>query len=202
MTKLNTALSVILIIAVAFLFSREFSSETESSRESGTTLSATNDDVLTKPIRIAYIITDSLIKNYDYHKELSMEIEAKAKILEKDIDQKRIAFEENLTILQQQSANMSQEQMQEAQLDLQRAEQNLLAYRDSKAQELNVANQELNMLILDDMKIVIDSIQKEMNLDFILSKDPNSILLQANADYDITSLVAERLNENYKNRKK
>ena len=52
------------------------------------------------------------------------------------------------------------------------------------------------------MKIVIDSIQKEMNLDFILSKDPNSILLQANADYDITSLVAERLNENYKNRKK
>ncbi len=202
MTKLNTALSVILIIAVAFLFSREFSSETESSRESGTTLSATNDDVLTKPIRIAYIITDSLIKNYDYHKELSMEIEAKAKILEKDIDQKRIAFEENLTILQQQSANMSQEQMQEAQLDLQRAEQNLLASRDSKAQELNVANQELNMLILDDMKIVIDSIQKEMNLDFILSKDPNSILLQANADYDITSLVAERLNENYKNRKK
>lgn len=202
MTKLNTALSVILIIAVAFLFRREFSSETESSRESGTTLSATNDDVLIKPIRIAYIITDSLIKNYDYHKELSMEIEAKAKILEKDIDQKRIAFEENLTILQQQSANMSQEQMQEAQLDLQRAEQNLLAYRDSKAQELNVANQELNMLILDDMKIVIDSIQKEMNLDFILSKDPNSILLQANADYDITSLVAERLNENYKNRKK
>ena len=141
MTKLNTALSVILIIAVAFLFRREFSSETESSRESGTTLSATNDDVLIKPIRIAYIITDSLIKNYDYHKELSMEIEAKAKILEKDIDQKRIAFEENLTILQQQSANMSQEQMQEAQLDLQRAEQNLLAYRDSKSQELNVANQ-------------------------------------------------------------
>lgn len=194
----NTIVSIILLVAVGYLFwiTRDFagSDQKPSSSES---LSKNLDKQEAAGVRIAYIDTDSLVVKYDYHKELRAKLEKNAKALEEDLAKKSRVFQENVQLLEQQAANMSQEQLQAAQIDLQQSQQRLMAYRDEKAQALAEEEQELNLLIKEDMDDILDNIRKEYKLDFILSYDPSSILLDANEDYNITEMVAERLNKKY-----
>ncbi len=153
-------------------------------------------------VRMAYINTDSLVEKYDYHRELRIKLEKKAKALEADLAQKSQIFQENIKLLEEQASQMSDEELQAAQLDLQQSQQRLMLYRDEKAQELAVEEQELMALIKEDMDVILDNIRAEYGLDFILSYDPSSILLDANEEYNITDIVADRLNEKYRNKDK
>ncbi|HBF19377.1 MAG: hypothetical protein CMI36_14040 [Owenweeksia sp.] len=203
MKAFNTVLSVVLLIAVGFLFWKVYdtpdmkSGKSNSSEEIAERL---NSDEFA-PARIAYINTDSLVKDYEYHKELRAELEEKAKRLESDLSSKSKVFEENLSILQQQAESMSQEELQSHQMDLERTREGLLRYRDEQANQLALQERELNQRIKDDMESVLNDIKEEYNLDFVLSFDPNSILLNANEDYNITALVVDRLNKKYHSKK-
>ena len=203
MKAFNTVLSVVLLIAVGFLFWKVYdtpdmkSGKSNSSEEIAERL---NSDEFA-PARIAYINTDSLVKDYEYHKELRAELEEKAKRLESDLSSKPKVFEENLSILQQQAESMSQEELQSHQMDLERTREGLLRYRDEQANQLALQERELNQRIKDDMESVLNDIKEEYNLDFVLSFDPNSILLNANEDYNITALVVDRLNKKYHSKK-
>ena len=194
---------MVLLIAVGFLFWKVYdtpdmkSGKSNSSEEIAERL---NSDEFA-PARIAYINTDSLVKDYEYHKELRAELEEKAKRLESDLSSKSKVFEENLSILQQQAESMSQEELQSHQMDLERTREGLLRYRDEQANQLALQERELNQRIKDDMESVLNDIKEEYNLDFVLSFDPNSILLNANEDYNITALVVDRLNKKYHSKK-
>ena len=96
---------------------------------------------------------------------------------------------------------MSQEELQSHQMDLERTREGLLRYRDEQANQLALQERELNQRIKDDMESVLNDIKEEYNLDFVLSFDPNSILLNANEDYNITALVVDRLNKKYHSKK-
>lgn len=195
----NTIASIILLIAVGFLFWSTFSvKESGKKTTSGEELNKKLEDQQFKGVRIAYINTDSLVEKYDYHRELRTKLEQRAKALEQDLAQKSEVFQENIQLLEQNAANMSEEELQQAQLDLQQSQQRLMMYRDEKAQELADEEQQLNLLIKDDMDGILDKIRDEYQLDFILSYDPSSILLDANEEYNITDMVAERLNEKYR----
>lgn len=200
MQKFNTIISIVLLLAVGYLFWITYGPESNS-------VEIMDDDAIAKNldnqenggVRIAYIDTDSLVAKYDYHLELRSKLEKKAKGLETDLAKKSQVFQENVQLLEQQAPSMSQEQLQASQMDLQQSQQRLIAYRDEKAQELAQEEQQLNLLIKVDMDDILEAIREEFNLDFILSYDPSSILLDANEEYNITEIVAERLNEKYRN---
>ncbi|MGB0178039.1 MAG: OmpH family outer membrane protein [Owenweeksia sp.] len=203
MKALNTVLSVVLLIAVAFLFWKVYDTPTRESKKTPDSkeIEQRLENKEFAAAHIAFINTDSLVKNYDYHKELKAELEEKAKRLEADLSNKSKVFEENLSLLQQQAQGMSQEELQSAQMDLERTRDGLLRYRDEQANQLALQEQQLNKRIKEDMESVLTNIKEEYNLDFILSFDPNSILLSTNEDYDITPLVVERLNQKYSSSK-
>lgn len=197
----NTVVSVILLIAVSYLFWTSHQSNGDpGGARNAEDISNSLDQQEERGVRIAYIDTDSLVEKYDYHRELRTKLEQKAKALEADLAQKSQIFQENIQLLEEQASGMSEEQLQAAQQDLQQSQQRLMMYRDEKAQELADEEQQLMALIKEDMDVIMDDIREEYGLDFILSYDPSSILLDANEEYDITDIVADRLNDKYRNK--
>lgn len=202
MKVFNTVLSIILLIAVAYLFIHEFGTEEKSSGKASKMTAEKLNETLEgqdfSGVRIAYVNTDSLVENYEYHRELRDKLEKRAKQLEDEMAQKSKVFQENIAVLEQEAANMSEAELQEAQMDLQRVQQSLIAYRDQKGMELAEERAQLDSLIKEDLDTILNNIKNEFGIDFILSFDPNSILLAANDNYEITDVVVERLNRHYR----
>jgi len=198
MKAFNTVLSVVLLIAVAFLFVREFSDD-KPARKVATEeeFSENLEEQEFSGVRIAYINNDSLVEKYDYHQDLKAGLESKMQGLEMDLAKKRQAFQENLQLLEEKAPTLSESQLREAQADLQMKQQQFMQYRDEKAQELSLAEQQLSELIFGDLDTVLAEVREDLDLDFILSYDRNTAVLKASESYDITDIVAKRLNKRY-----
>ncbi len=195
MKTFNTVVSIILLVAVGYLFVREFSGEDtkKNTADASEVKDALNSEKFGQA-RIAYVNSDSLAKNYDYREELKIQLEAKAKEMEADLAYRSNGFQESLAILQQQAANLSQQQLQEADLELQQARQNLQQYAESKQRELAMEERKLDSLLMVDMDLVLEDIKEEFKLDYVFSYSRQSSLLTADDAFDITPLVVERLN--------
>jgi len=202
MKTFNTVAVIVLIIAVGYLFIKDSGSKAKGSTpESAEELKENFEGQDFDGVRVAYIDTDSLVSKYDLHQELLKKLQSRAQELEQDMAKKSQVFQQNVELLQKQAANMSEAELQAAQMDLQQTQQQLMAYRDQKAAELGEEQRALDSLIMDDLKDIVEGVKNELKLDYILSYDPNSILLAANENYNITKLVLERLNAKY-NREK
>lgn len=196
MKSLNTALSVVLLIAVVFLFYREFSNKTEKSAQQSEAEAIASKDF--SNLRIAYINYDSLVVRYDYHKELKEKLEKEAKALETELARRSKIFQEDVAILQQRASELSEERLQSAQMELQQKQQELMMYRDQQTQRLAEQEQELTSLLRDDLDDVLKQIREEYELDLIFSYDSRSDLLAADEGLNVTESVLNRLNEKYK----
>ena len=168
------------------------------------TLSSTpveEDSTASTALRVAYINNDTLIAGYAYQQELRESLENQARLLDADLQKRTKVFEENYTLLEQEAPNMSPEELQYAQADLMQRQQELIQYRDARAQELAEEEARLTNELLDDLNAVLKELKKEQGIDFIFSLSPTSSLLMANDRYDMTQQVVSRLNENYAARK-
>lgn len=196
MKSLNTVLSVVLLIAVIFLFYREFSSKPAKNAEQTEAEAIASKDF--SNLRIAYINYDSLVVRYEYHKELKEKLEKEAKALEAELARRSTIFQEDVAILQQRANELSQERLQSAQMELQQKQQELMMYRDQQTQRLAEQEQELTSLLRDDLDDVLKKIREEYNLDIIFSSDSRSDLLAADENLNVTESVLSRLNDKYK----
>lgn len=168
------------------------------------TLSSTaveEDSTASPALRVAYINNDTLIAGYAYQQELRESLENQARLLDADLQKRTKVFEENYTLLEQEAPNMGPEELQYAQADLMQRQQELIQYRDARAQELAEEEARLTNELLDDLNAVLKELKKEQGIDFIFSLSPTSSLLMANDRYDMTQQVVSRLNENYAARK-
>lgn len=159
------------------------------------------DSTASIALRVAYINNDTLIAGYAYQQELRESLENQARLLDADLQKRTKVFEENYTLLEQEAPNMSPEELQYAQADLMQRQQELIQYRDARAQELAEEEARLTNELLDDLNAVLKELKKEQGIDFIFSLSPTSSLLMANDRYDMTQQVVSRLNENYAARK-
>jgi outer membrane protein len=193
MKNLSTILSSLALIGVIYLLIQGSGNE-NASGESQT------KEVVAKSaggLNLAFVDTDSLVSKYDYHQELKAKLEGRAQNMEADLASKSKTFQENITILEQQAGNMSPQQIQQAQAELQQKQQELMMYRDEQSQALSREEQELTLLLKEDMDNLLDSLKVEMGYDFIFSFDPTSSVLAANPEWDITDIVVEGLNKAY-----
>ncbi len=195
MKTFNTVVSIILLVAVGYLFVREFSgTETKKTTAGASEVADALNGEKFGQARIAYVNSDSLAKNYDYREELKDQLEAKAKKMEADIAFRSNGFQESLAILQQQAASLSQQELQAADLEIQQARQQLQQYAESKQYELAKEERKLDSLLMVEMNLVLDDIKDEFKLDYVFSYSRQSSLLTADDAFDITPLVVERLN--------
>ena len=190
-------------ILIVFLLFKVMGTSDEQNLDAET-LSSTaveEDSTASTALRVAYINNDTLIAGYAYQQELRESLENQARLLDADLQKRTKVFEENYTLLEQEAPNMSPEELQFAQADLMQRQQELIQYRDARAQELAEEEARLTNELLDDLNAVLKELKKEQGIDFIFSLSPTSSLLMANDRYDMTQQVVSRLNENYAARK-
>lgn len=190
-------------ILIVFLLFKVMGASDEQNLDAET-LSSTaveEDSTASTAPRVAYINNDTLIAGYAYQQELRESLENQARLLDADLQKRTKVFEENYTLLEQEAPNMSPEELQYAQADLMQRQQELIQYRDARAQELAEEEARLTNELLDDLNAVLKELKKEQGIDFIFSLSPTSSLLMANDRYDMTQQVVSRLNENYAARK-
>jgi len=190
-------------ILIVFLLFKVMGTSDEQNLDAETPGStAVEEDSTASPaLRVAYINNDTLIAGYAYQQELRESLENQARLLDADLQKRTKVFEENYTLLEQEAPNMSPEELQYAQADLMQRQQELIQYRDARAQELAEEEARLTNELLDDLNAVLKELKKEQGIDFIFSLSPTSSLLMANDRYDMTQQVVSRLNENYAARK-
>ena len=190
-------------ILIVFLLFKVMGTSDEQNLDAETPSSTVveEDSTASTALRVAYINNDTLIAGYAYQQELRESLENQARLLDADLQKRTKVFEENYTLLEQEAPNMSPEELQYAQADLMQRQQELIQYRDARAQELAEEEARLTNELLDDLNAVLKELKKEQGIDFIFSLSPTSSLLMANDRYDMTQQVVSRLNENYAARK-
>ena len=190
-------------ILIVFLLFKVMGTSDEQNLDAETlgSTAVEEDSTASTALRVAYINNDTLIAGYAYQQELRESLENQARLLDADLQKRTKVFEENYTLLEQEAPNMSPEELQYAQADLMQRQQELIQYRDARAQELAEEEARLTNELLDDLNAVLKELKKEQGIDFIFSLSPTSSLLMANDRYDMTQQVVSRLNENYAARK-
>lgn len=190
-------------ILIVFLLFKVMGTSNEQNLDAETpgSTAVEEDSTASTALRVAYINNDTLIAGYAYQQELRESLENQARLLDADLQKRTKVFEENYTLLEQEAPNMSPEELQYAQADLMQRQQELIQYRDARAQELAEEEARLTNELLDDLNAVLKELKKEQGIDFIFSLSPTSSLLMANDRYDMTQQVVSRLNENYAARK-
>ena len=190
-------------ILIVFLLFKVMGTSDEQNLDAETpgSTAVEEDSTASTGLRVAYINNDTLIAGYAYQQELRESLENQARLLDADLQKRTKVFEENYTLLEQEAPNMSPEELQYAQADLMQRQQELIQYRDARAQELAEEEARLTNELLDDLNAVLKELKKEQGIDFIFSLSPTSSLLMANDRYDMTQQVVSRLNENYAARK-
>ena len=128
MKNINTLISIILLIAVIFLFVKVYPRSSSENR-SNSKIEESRDAEGFNGAKIAFVNSDTLVAKYDYQQELSKDFEKKAEKVESELAVRSKAFEENYRVFVEQSKSLSPERLQSAQAELQQMEQQILQYQ-------------------------------------------------------------------------
>ena len=195
MKNLSLLLNAVLIVAVAVLYYLYFSGRTAVSSPSGAT-SIPGD------IRIAYINSDSVLRNYEYFKVTRERLESKAKKLDQDLRNRAQGLQNDYEAYQRNVGNLTIGQAKSLEEDLAKKQQNLQLYQQTLNQEMSGEEskniQDLYVRVTEFLK----KYGNEKGLQVVLKLDTSSDLLFAADSLDITKDVTAGLNAAYQVEKK
>jgi outer membrane protein len=211
--NLSIILQSVLLIAVIILYYLHFSKSSTSAAPTTNTVS--NADTLDTSIdldtvingkkpSIVFVNIDSLLEGYSYFQEAQKQLEARASRSERELENKMKNLEAEYTEAQRkaQSGEMTQGQMEKAEQELMKKQQELYKFREDATKRLAEEEQAMTKKIYTDLRDFLKQHQKEGNYDFVLGYTPGGGILFANDSLDITNKVINALNKNYSNKKK
>lgn len=195
MKNINTIVNVVLGIAVAILFYFQFSGS-KSAVANGSKSISTGD------FRIAYFEIDSVETQFNYYKEVSNSIQAKAQQNNNELNQLKEVFAAKYQELQKNGQSMSASEVNARQQELQQMDK---AFK-SKEQMMNNEMQDESMKKLQDVKKKITDYLAKYNkakgYAFILGNNSDMLsMYYKDSAYDITADLVKGLNELYKPKK-
>ncbi len=195
----NRIISVITLIAVVILFVLHFSDKDEKTVENQPVQSgilAGNPGA----VKVAYVFVDSVLANYEYYKVLTDRLMAKKSSLEKELTGKGDSFKKDVAEFQYKvdkklitswDAEARQKQLSEQQQVLVNLQTDM---QDRLAQE----EQAVTIQLHDSVISVVNSVNRTLGYNLVLSNTFGGGLLYADNYMNITRQVLDRLNENYK----
>ena len=207
--RILLALNAVLLVAVAFLFYKVFTSpSTPESDTLAASAGSTAADTAKAPIAnvlassrgegIYFVNTDTLLAQYTVFKTQKAGLEAKSRKLEAEIERRAQALQTELGQAQQkiQNGQMTQEQAQEADARLRQRGAELEQYRDEQASALaedeRKQSEKLNKNIQDFLK----GFAGRRGYKYVLGYTTGGGILYANDSLDITKAVVAGLNKN------
>ncbi|PSL07508.1 OmpH family outer membrane protein [Cecembia rubra] len=171
------------------------SSNSNSGSESAAEVSITD-------LKIAYVLTDSVISKFDFYKEKSEEITEKGRKFESDLNSRARGFEQEVANFEQTASSMTMNQARAKQEELVRKERNLMTYRDNLMQELSADESKLYADVYDKVQEYLTQYAEEKELELILSYTRGGAIWYSKKALDITEDVIAGLNKKYADDKK
>ena len=214
--------NVLLIVAVIVLFIMQLNNSEpvvhhEQLIDNPVSEENIQEQVLTKPdsataklpefnrgLKIAFVNSDSLNKNYKYYEDAKNEISQELAKVQGRIEGKKNTLMKKYAALEQkaQGGQMWNDEIQAEAAKLQEQEMRL----GQEAQELQakLANveYEVTLKVINETADYLDEIGKELGYDYVLTyAKSNQIIVFANEEFDITDYVTKKLNEAYASKK-
>lgn len=209
MKNTSTIINAVLAIAVAILFYLVLSKKSDDTSNN----SKTNTDknaVVTKidpsqmpKGKIAWIDVDSITVGYEFIKDETKVLAARQQALQSQYESMMMKFQNDYAAFQEsaQAGIAPRADLEKKQAELQQ-KQNEIVQKENQLKnlELDVAKKQEEM-----MRIINEFIlkfNKEFNYDFILSKSAMiNTISYANPQLDVTAVVLQGLNEEYRAKK-
>ncbi len=148
-------------------------------------------------LKIAYVLTDSVISRFEFFKEKSLEITEKGKKFESELSNRARGFEQEVANFEQTAGTMTQNQARAKQEDLMKKERNLVTYRDNLMQELSGDESKLYSDVYDQVQEFMAEYAEENDLELILSYTRGGAVWYSKKSLDITDKVVEGINKKY-----
>ncbi len=189
MKNLSLILNGILLIAVGILYFLHFSGKKS---ESGSSVTAPSD------LKIAYIKSDSVLKRYDYFKEMKTILEAKSKKLDQDLQNRGQSLQNEIASYQRNISNLTIGQAKALEEDLGKKQQNFRLYQQSLEQELANDQNKMNEALYGRITTFLKKYADGSGLQVVFKFDQSSDVLFGGPGIDISQDVIKGLNDDYK----
>ena len=173
---------------------------TACNNQDSTTTPTTTPAGNTTSLKIAYIEIDTLMSQYNFCKDYTIVMNKKGENIRATLTQKERALQNKAAELQNKYETnqfTTKEQVEQAQLTLQRQQQDLQELSDRLTNEFANEQNKYNQEMRDSIQSFLKDYNKKKRFDYILSKAGDNILV-ANPLYDITDDVVKGLNKRYK----
>jgi len=188
MKNVPIALSGLSLVAVAVLFYLHFSTKPQASEQ---TVQLSGD------LKVAYINSDSVLKYYDYYKDVRLRFEAKGKKLDQDLQNRAQSLQGEIGAYQRNVSTMTIGQAKAVEEDLGKKQQNFRLYQQSIEQDLSNEQAKVNGELYGNITTYLKTYAADKGLLAVLKFDQTSDLLYGNPGVDITNDVVKGLNEVY-----
>ncbi len=196
MKNLSLILNAVLLVAVGVLFFLHFAGNKSSSAGPSASGSTVPGDV-----KIAYISSDSVLKNYEFLKANQVQMEAKARKIEQEYRNRAQGLQNEITAYQRNVTSMTLGQVKAVEEDLGKKQQNLQMYQQSLNQQLMEEESKLQKELYDRITAYLKKYAADKNLQVVLKFDPSSDVLFVGDALDVSNDVINGLNEEYKQEK-
>ena len=191
--NLSIVLNVVLLIAVVVLYVLHFSGKSTSEANNELVDSQINPENFS----IAYVNSDSLLKNYDFFKDLEKQLIAKRDKLNIEYQNRAEGLQKEIVNFQSTAGNMSINQARAVEEDLRKKQQNLMMYQEQLGQQLMGEEAKMNSELYDKVSDYLRDYGLNKNLQLVLTYTKGSGVLYANDSLDITNQIIVGLNEAY-----
>lgn len=191
MKNVSLVLNAVLLVAVAVLYYLHFSAS-PSNKSAGNLISSASGNPL-----IAFVNSDSVLKNYKYLDVKRKELEEKTQKLQKEYENRAQGLQSEITNYQRNVGNLTLSQARALEEDLQKKQQNLRVYEQSLTQELMGEEAKLSKELYDRVTGFLEKYGQSKGLHIVFKYDPASDVLFAGDSLDITTAVIAGLNSEY-----
>jgi outer membrane protein len=189
MNKVQIALNVVLVAAVATLFGLVLS------KKKAPVVEAT---VPTETLPVAYLNVDSLLANYIFAQEANETLMKKQEDARLKMNTKLRTFQNEVTDFQRKLENnvyLTRERAEKEQQRLAKKEQELQALEAKLTEDILLENQNLNKQLVDSLTTFLQLFNADGRFHVILSNNANDNILMAAEQYDITQQVIDGMNQ-------
>lgn len=194
--KILTAYSIILTIAIGFLFFKTFSSPSKTEKTT-TNEKKAMDPTSSGSIAIAYINIDTLLEKYTYAKKYNEQAYAKKNNIDRKYDNLANAWKNEVMQYQQKGSmgTLSAAEIQSTEQALAIKQEKIVKDREKELADLMEEDSKKNKKFTDDISAFIKEYNKDQKYKFIFSYVKNGNMLYADEAADITNEIVTGLNE-------
>jgi outer membrane protein len=192
MNKVQIAINVVLVAAVAALFAIVLCGK----KECAAPVAAEKSEIMP----IAYLNTDSLLVNYIFAQEASEKLMKKQEDARLKLNTKARTLQNEMADFQRKLENnafLSRERAEKEQQRLINKQQELQELEAKLTEDIMIENQKLNMQLADTLTNFLKEFNADGRFHVILSNNAKDNVLMATETYNITNEVINQLNARY-----